>query len=181
MASIKKHMGDDGTTGILGGARLSKNHPKIEALGDLDETSAALGLARALCTSEEGKNLIIQVQRDLYTIMAEVATEPGREKHFASLDPSRIEWLEKQIETLSAQVPPVTGFILPGDTPAGGAISLARTIVRRAERHITGLFSTGDLKNPELIKYLNRLSTLCFSMELIENSRSGINPTRAKT
>ncbi len=180
MAEHKKHKGDDGTTSVLGGKRLPKFHPRIETLGALDEASAALGLARALSVSPETKSALTQVQRDLYTIMAEVATDLQHKMPSSPITSSRVDWLEKQTDAISALEPPVSEFILPGDSIAGGALSLARTIVRRAERRLAELASTGEISNPNIMIYLNRLSTLCFSLELHENAAAGISTTRAK-
>jgi cob(I)alamin adenosyltransferase len=180
MAAKKTHKGDDGTTSVLGGERLPKYHPRIETLGSLDEASAALGLARALCVSQEAKSTLMHIQRDLYTIMAEVATDLNSKIPNSPIKSSRVEWLEKQMDALSAFESPISEFILPGDTIAGGALSLARTIIRRAERRLTELFATGEISNPNILKYINRLSTLCFSLELHENSTAGVSTTRAK-
>lgn len=180
MKARKIHQGDDGTTRLLGGERLLKHHPRIETLGALDEASAALGLARALCISQEAKSTLLHTQRDLYFIMAEVASDLKSKIPTSPIKPSRVDWLEEQIEALSAAEPPVSEFILPGDTIAGGALSMARTIVRRAERRLTELASTGEISNRNILKYINRLSTLCFSLELHENATAGVSTTRAK-
>jgi cob(I)alamin adenosyltransferase len=180
MASRKDHKGDDGTTGILGGGRLPKYHPRIEALGALDEASAALGLARAAAQTERGKSLLVQVQRDIYALMGEVATKPGGTYTSKKMEQSRVTWLEAQIDQLETTNTVVKEFILPGDTTAGAAISLARTIVRRAERRMTELLANKEITNPILLQYLNRLSTLCFSLELLENAQAGKSTTRAR-
>jgi cob(I)alamin adenosyltransferase len=180
MASRKDHKGDDGTTGILGGGRLPKYHPRIEALGTLDEASAALGLARAAAQTERGKSLLVQVQRDIYALMGEVATKPAGTYTSKKMEQSRVTWLEAQIDQLETTNTVVKEFILPGDTTAGAAISLARTIVRRAERRMTELLANKEITNPILLQYLNRLSTLCFSLELFENAQAGKSTTRAR-
>ena len=180
MSPLFTRTGDDGTTGLLGEGRLPKSHPRMEALGTLDEASAALGLARSLCQAEQTGPLLVGVQRDLYALMAEVAATPENAAQFRSLDSGRVQWLESQAEAISALVPLPDEFILPGDSPGAAAMSLARTIVRRAERRLAGLLETGEIKNQILLQYLNRLSSLCFALELLENQQAGKKTSLAK-
>ena len=160
--------GDDGTTGLLGEGRVKKFDPRMEALGSLDEASAALGLSRSLLTIPQLVEITKQVQRDLYKIMAEVAAEPKQAEKFRSLDGSQVNWLEEQTDAISAQITLPKEFILPGDTNAAGALSLARTIVRRAERRVVELSDSGLIQNDHLLAYINRLSSLLFVMEIYE-------------
>jgi cob(I)alamin adenosyltransferase len=180
MASIKAHKGDDGTTSLIGESRLSKYDPRIEALGSLDEASAALGLARALGQAPQVGSILVHVQRDLYTLMTRVAAGPDQFIHFRTVDLPDVQWLDKQIETISALAPSPAEFILPGDSLAGAALSLARTIVRRAERRVAVLLKDGGEKYLGIMQYLNRLSSLCFTLELLENQHSGTSTTLAK-
>ena len=172
--------GDDGSTGLLGEGRLPKHHPRIETLGALDEASAALGLARALCQAPQTKSILVEAQRDMYALMTEVAASSGNAERFRTLDLSRVQWLESQADNLSATVSLPAEFILPGDSLSGAALALSRTIVRRAERRIADLLDTGEVKNPILLQYLNRLSSLCFAMELLENQTAGQVTTLVK-
>jgi cob(I)alamin adenosyltransferase len=180
MSPIHTHSGDDGTTGRLGKDRLPKYHPRVEALGVLDEASAALGLARAQCNHPQTADLLKEAQRDLYTIMTEVAASPENEQRFPALEPRRVAWLESKVEAISAMAPLPEEFILPGDSLAGAALDMARTIVRRAERRIAGLLDAGEINNKVLLAYLNRLSSLCFVLELLENAQAGKTTTLAK-
>jgi cob(I)alamin adenosyltransferase len=173
MHPIDNHGGDDGSTGLLGEGRLPKYHPRVETLGVLDEASAALGLARALCKDQKTAALLEDVQRDLYAIMAEVAATPENVEQFRILDHQRLQWLESQVEAITASVSAPAEFILPGDSLPGAALALARTIVRRAERRAAGLLDTGGIENKVLLQYLNRLSSLCFALELFENAQAG--------
>jgi cob(I)alamin adenosyltransferase len=173
MDLIDNHGGDDGSTGMLGEGRLPKYHPRVETLGVLDEASAALGLARALCKDQLTAGLLEDVQRDLYAIMAEVAATPENVEQFRILDHSRLQWLESQVDAIAARAPAPAEFILPGDSLPGAALALARTIVRRAERRAAALFDTGEIQNKVLLQYLNRLSSLCFALELYENAQAG--------
>lgn len=173
--------GDDGYTGQLGEGRVPKHHPRIEAVGVVDEASASLGLARSLCKAELSKGILMAVQRDLYKLMGELAATTDNALRFRKLDPTRVHWLEEQIETITALVELPGEFILPGDSPAGGALSVARTVVRRAERRTTEFFHEGGFENREILRYLNRLSSLCFVLELFENKQEGkANATLAK-
>ena len=172
--------GDDGSTGLLGESRLLKYHPRIEALGALDEASAALGLARALCQAPQAKPILMDIQRDLYALMAEIAATPENTERFQALEPLRIQWLESQANDISNTVPLPAEFILPGDSLSGAAMALSRTVVRRAERRVAELLDAGEIKNPILLQYLNRLSSLCFALELLENQSAGHDTTLAK-
>lgn len=173
MSPFFTRAGDDGTTGLLGEGRLPKHHPRFEALGSLDEASAALGLARALTAAPPSAPLLLEIQRDLYKIMAEVAAAPEQAERFRMLESGRLDWLEAQTEALAAAVSIPPEFILPGDSAASAALALARTIVRRAERRLSDLLARGEIANPLLLKYLNRLSSLCFVLELVENQHAG--------
>ena len=180
MSPLSTHAGDAGITGLLGEGRLPKYHPRVEALGALDEASAALGLARALCKAPKTGPILLDVQRDLYTIMAEVAATPENAQRFQTLDLPRIQWLESQADAITALAPVPAGFILPGDSLPGAALALARTVVRRAERRVAELLDTGEIENRVLLQYLNRLSSLCFALELFENTHAGKPTTLAK-
>jgi len=180
MSKFYTRKGDDGTTGLLGEGRLPKYHPRIEAVGALDETTATLGLARALSHSPEVSEILIQTQRDLYSLMAEVAATPENAAKFRSIDSSSVDWLEKQTDAINDKVEMPNEFILPGETAGGGALSVARAVTRRAERRIAELLDEGELENKELLRYINRLSSLCFVLELAENQFEGKETKKAK-
>jgi cob(I)alamin adenosyltransferase len=172
--------GDDGTTNLLGEGRVAKYHARIEAVGTLDESTAALGLARARCRDPRTRAIVLDAQRDLYKLMAEVAATPENAEKFRLIDAARVTWLEEHTDELSKQVELPKEFILPGDSVAGAALSLARAVIRRAERRVVELFDADELKNPDLQRYLNRLSSLCFVLELLENQAAGNKTTLAK-
>ena len=173
--------GDDGFTSLLASGRVPKYHSRPDAVGTLDEASAALGAARAFCQAEQSATLLLASQRDLYHIMAEVSALPPNAARFRVIDKARVDWLEKEIDRITDQIEVPNEFIVPGDTPAGGLLSLARAIVRRAERKIAMLLHMGEVENKELLRYLNRLSSLCFALELLENQVTGKSrPTLAK-
>jgi len=173
--------GDDGYTGFLGEGRLAKYDPRIEAVGAIDEASAAIGLARATAQTASSQTILLAIQRDLYGMMAEVSAAPESSTKFRTINSERVSWLEEQVDTLSQIIEMPNEFIVPGDTPAGAALDLARTIVRRAERQVANLLHKGDLENEALLNYLNRLSSLCFVLELLEIRSTGkTSPTFAK-
>ena len=169
MKNFYTRSGDDGFTGLIGEGRVPKYHQRLEAVGTVDEAAAALGIARAACKSEQSAQIVVIIQKDLYSLMAEIAATPENAPRFRAIDNARIRWLEARTDKIGAQVELPEGFILPGDSPAGAAFALARTIVRRAERLVAKLLHQEGLENTELLRYLNRLSSLCFVLELLEN------------
>lgn len=173
MPPLYTRQGDDGSTGWLGKGRLPKHHPRLEALGAVDEANAALGLARALATQEQTAMLIREIQRDLYHLMSELAASPETVERFRTLTVERLQWIEAQTDALAARIHLPAEFILPGDTVAGAALDLARTAIRRAERRVAALWAMNEIQNPLLIQYLNRLSSLCFALELFEIQHQG--------
>jgi cob(I)alamin adenosyltransferase len=182
MVQFYSRKGDDGYTGLLGAERVPKHHPRPEAVGAVDEASAALGVARAACQAAQTGPVILAVQRDLYHLMAEIAATPENALRFRMIDAARVSWLEDNTDKISQIVQLPNEFIVPGDSPAGAALALARTIVRRAERRVSVLKLAGDIGNEHLLPYLNRLSSLCFVLELLENQTAGASaPTLAKT
>jgi cob(I)alamin adenosyltransferase len=171
--------GDDGTTGLLGKGRVPKFHLRIEALGTLDESNATLGLARASVHDPRSAPLMLNVQRDLYRLMAEVAAAPEHADQFR-FDEGRVQWIEEQTDLLSKTVEMPDEFIIPGDSIGGASLSLARAVVRRAERRVAELLDAKEITNSSLQQYLNRLSSLLFVLELIENQTAGKHTTLAK-
>ncbi|GAB4484887.1 MAG: cob(I)yrinic acid a,c-diamide adenosyltransferase [Anaerolineales bacterium] len=173
MSPFYTRTGDEGTTGLLGEGRVPKFDLRIEALGALDEATAALGLARANATALQIGPLLLDVQRDLYHLMAEVGATPENAAKFRKIDENRVRWLEEQTDAIATIVEVPNEFIIPGETPSSAAMSLARTVVRRAERRVVELLHAEGLGNLALIAYLNRLSSLCFVLELLENQSKG--------
>jgi len=173
--------GDDGFTGLLGEGRVPKYDPRIEAVGALDEATANLGVGRALAKSAETPNLLLSIQRDLYHLMAEVAATPENALRFRVINSEKVEWVETQADAISQKVDVPRDFVVPGDSPAGAAMAVARASVRRAERRVAYLVHHNLLENTALLRYLNRLSSLCFVLELLENQAAGSDaPTLGK-
>ncbi len=167
MSIVTRH-GDGGETSLLYGGRVSKDDLHTEAYGALDEAISALGLARALCADAARAQRILELQRQLFTAGAELATASADrsklEKHFATVTPSMVESLDAEVAALEARVALPKGFVIPGGDPVAAAIDLARTIVRRAERRAVALHRAGELANPEVLRYLNRCSDLLFML-----------------
>ncbi len=172
--------GDDGTTGLLGGGRAPKDDARIEAFGTVDEASSALGLARALSRRSRVNEICEELQRGLYALGAELGTNPASEKAFVTTGTAQIERLEELIRMLEDEAPMPEGFILPGSTPASGALDLARAIVRRAERRCLTLERAGGLSNPNVRRWLNRLSLVVFVLARYEENLAGRPAPAAK-
>jgi cob(I)alamin adenosyltransferase len=168
MTRIFSGSGDDGTTGLLGEGRVPKYHPQPEAYGSVDEASAALGLARGLTDSEEIASITKEIQRDLHHIMAELAASEEHREKFKRIGSDRVVWLEEQIARFSQTIEISKEFVVFGDSGSSAAYNLARTIVRRAERVVAKIHLEGDKEFGTILKYLNRLSSLCFVIALWE-------------
>lgn len=167
--------GDRGQTGLIGGKRVPKDDPRVEAYGTLDELTAALGVVRAflpaeLAASHEG---LAHIQRVLFDLGAELATPPGARKGRWEFDPAEIAKLERAIDELETQLAPLQQFILPGGHPAGALLHLARAVARRAERAIVRL-AAGVEVEPRILAYLNRLSDFLFVLSRFVNARLGV-------
>jgi cob(I)alamin adenosyltransferase len=169
MPDFYTRTGDNGTTGWLGSGRLPKDDARIEAVGAIDEANATLGIVRSQSKQNIIKELILPIQKDLYQIMAELAASPNNAEKFRKIDIDRIEWLEDQIKILGNQVKLPNDFILPGDTKLGAILDFTRTVIRRAERRVTTLNHESAIENEFILPYLNRLSSLCFLLEISES------------
>jgi len=165
--------GDDGTTGLLGGGRVAKDDTRVEAYGTVDEASSALGLAKALAEDARVKEICEELQRGLYALGAELGTSPAAGKPFATTTAEQVQRLEELVAELEAEVKMPEGFVLPGSTPASGALDLARTVVRRAERRCVTLERAGGIHNQQVRRWLNRLSLLLFVLARYEEGRTG--------
>jgi cob(I)alamin adenosyltransferase len=172
--------GDGGRTSLLGKQKVSKGSRRIDLLGELDEFSSALGLARAHSDLEASRSILLAVQRDVYILMADMAKTGKAEGSGEGLDAERVKWLESQINRMAATVKTPDGFIVPGDTPAGAAMDLARTVARRVERRVVHQVDRGHKVAPQILSYLNRVSSLLFALELCELDAKTVKPTRAR-
>lgn len=171
--------GDQGTTDLLGD-RVGKNDPIVEVLGTLDEATSSIGNGRAHATSTELRGWLMETQHDLYRILAELAFTDDIRPDSYHFDAGRVAWLEQITDEIGARVELPPHFILPGDTVPGAALDVARTVVRRAERRAVALMAIGKLGNQEIVRYLNRLSSLLFIAARYEDHLAGIETTKAK-
>ncbi len=169
--------GDTGETALFGGGRVTKDHPRVAAYGDVDELNSVLGLVRAAEPLGFFDPLLESIQRDLFSIGGHLATpEPGRvsktlEK--AVLPPERVGEFERVMDDAERELPPLRAFVLPAGTSKAAALHLARTVCRRAERSVVRL--AHDHQVPDLfLIYLNRLSDLLFMLARLANHRSGL-------
>jgi cob(I)alamin adenosyltransferase len=174
--------GDTGDTGLFGGGRVPKSHPRVEAYGDVDELNATIGVARATGSPPDPQidALLVRVQQDLFAIGALLAT-PDRERmrmHLdkAKIDQERVAELERAIDAADAELEPLRAFILPGGSPKAAALHVARTVCRRAERRIVDIADEMEIP-PLVIVYLNRLSDLLFTLARLANKRASAPET----
>lgn len=170
MKSFNKK-GDDGSTSLLFGHRIPKYSDRTEAYGALDEASSALGLARALVDDSILRRIILGIQHELFIVGAELAVLPHEDQKLArKILPEHTLQLERLIEKYEALVQMPTGFVPPGGNPGAGALDLARSTLRRAERRIAKLFDDGEIRNSEILCYCNRLADLLFTLARYEES-----------
>ncbi|HET9849688.1 MAG TPA: cob(I)yrinic acid a,c-diamide adenosyltransferase [Candidatus Dormibacteraeota bacterium] len=177
--SIVTRTGDAGETGLLYGGRVSKTDARTEAYGAIDEAISALGVARAQVGERERHATILRIQSELFTVGAELATDAAEytklQEHFMTVTPDFTRRLETEIAALERTVPLPDAFVIPGGTAEAAALDVARTVVRRAERRIVGLQQSGQLLNPEVLRYVNRLSDLLFMLARAEEG-SAVKP-----
>ena len=168
--------GDGGETSLFGGARVGKGHVRVEALGAVDELNATIGWAATPLTDPPTREGLEAVQHDLFAIGAELAPPPAREGRARPATPGmasgRTAELEAWIDEVVAEVPELRAFVIPGGSPAGAALHLARTVCRRAERAVVRLTELDDVDDA-VMAYLNRLSDLLFTLARRENHRQG--------
>lgn len=173
---IYTRTGDSGDTGLFGGGRVPKDDPRVEAYGDVDELNAVIGMARSAESMPRVDEVLVPIQRDLFSIGALLAT-PDVEKmqsHLAKarIGDERIAELEHAIDACDQELEPLKAFILPGGTQKAAALHVARTVCRRAERRVIHLQREVEL--PQIVVvYLNRLSDLLFTLARLANVRAG--------
>ena len=167
--------GDKGETGLIGGTRVLKSALRVEAYGEIDELNAVLGCIRTRLTDETISESLLEIQRDLFAIGAQLADPRGKVEKKAekvSIGEERVRQLEEIIDRYDAVLPPLRSFILPGGTEGGALLHLARAVCRRAERRMVGLSQETSL-SPVLIVYINRLSDLLFTLARAVNREAG--------
>ena len=169
ITKVYTRTGDSGETGLVGGKRLQKDHPRIEAFGSVDELNSVLGLVLSFLVQKDASDrrkkleLIFEaIQQKIFDMGSELATLPGDEyKGQITIQAEDAEWLEEIIDAMNEELQPLKSFILPGGTSLNASLHHARTVCRRAERDIIKLKQI-DLVSPEILKFINRLSDLLF-------------------
>ena len=167
--------GDGGETSFFDNTRVSKADTRVDAYGEVDELNACIGAARAAGVGGDVASSLESIQQDLFALGARLADPSARIAERvtkAAVTAATVERLEQLIDQLEAETPPLRSFILPGGSPGGALLHLARTVCRRAERRVIGLGP--DVVDPILIVYLNRLSDLLFVMARAVNHRAGV-------
>ena len=168
MAKAYTRGGDKGETSLLGGARCNKATPRVCAYGDVDELNSFLGLARALVKDVGTRELLHAVQKKLFALGADLAN-PKAGKHLIAA--SDVEWLEKETDAIFEKLPALHAFVIPDGSLGASTLHVARAVCRRAERSAVAL-AKKEKVNPEVVRFLNRLSSLLFVLARLENKRS---------
>lgn len=171
--SIATRTGDDGTTGLMYQRRVPKNHPRIEAIGTVDELNAALGWARACSGTGGVAEQILWIQKELVVLMGELATDPEDfdrylKDGFLQISPGHVEKLDGWVSEIEARNITYRGWATPGGTKSAGAFDLARTTCRRAERRVIDLRDSMPQLNGEIVRFLNRLADLLWLFARVE-------------
>ena len=176
---IYTRTGDKGTTALAAGGRRPKHDLRIEAYGTVDETNACIGLVRLHTSGHEIDPMLGRIQNDLFDLGADLATvETDKPLPYEPLriSQAQVDRLEQEIDRLNGELSVLRSFVLPGGTPAAAALHLARTICRRAERHVVELMERPDEKvSPEAVKYLNRLSDFLFVASRYVNDKGALD------
>ena len=170
ISKVYTKTGDGGETSLVGGKRVSKASPRVDAYGDVDELNSTLGVARAHLTDSEIDEVLGLVQNDLFTLGADLASPPDIE--VPRIREGFIKTLEDLSDRFLSELEPLKEFILPGGSVAGATLHLARTVARRAERRVVALADLEGI-NPDAVIYLNRLSDLLFILARVVNHREG--------
>ncbi|WP_420454819.1 cob(I)yrinic acid a,c-diamide adenosyltransferase [Rubrivirga sp.] len=175
--------GDDGTTALFGGGRVAKSHPRIAAYGTVDEANAALGMARAALAAAaddapsaddlRADVLLGRLQNELFVLGGDLASPGDVSYPVPRIEAHHVSALEGDIDALTADLPPLKHFVLPGGTPAAAALHLGRTVARRAERLVVETAALEEV-SVEALHYLNRLSDLLFTLSRWVNHQAGV-------
>ena len=178
--------GDDGSTGLLYGGRVPKDDVRTEVYGTLDEAVSALGLARAGGLVPRVKEIVVRLQREMFLVGAQLATaaenQDKLERGVSKVSSEMTSQAEGDIDALVAEHPLPEEFILPGETPGSAGLDVARSTVRRAERQAVAMDRAGLLPDPEILRYLNRVSDLLFALARYEEAERGLRakPSRGE-
>lgn len=174
---IYTRKGDDGTTGLLYGGRVPKDDARTDVYGTLDETVSALGVARAGGLVDRVEEIVVRLQREMFVVGAQLATSPENQQKLqpgiSRVTPEMTERAERDIDELVSEHPLPDEFILPGETLGSAGLDLARSTIRRAERQAVSLDRDGLVPDPEILRYINRVSDLLFALARYEEAERG--------
>jgi cob(I)alamin adenosyltransferase len=172
--------GDDGTTGLLYGGRVPKDDARTSVYGTLDETVSALGVARAAGLVLRVDEIVVRIQREMFVVGAQLATAAENQDRLqegvSRVTPAMAQQAEADIDALTADHPAPKEFVLPGQTPGSAGLDLARSVVRRAEREAVRMNREGLVPDPEILRYLNRVSDLLYALARYEEAERGRRP-----
>ena len=174
MTRIYTRTGDQGHTSLVGGTRVAKTHPRLEAYGTIDELSSHLGLLATMLHDKHHKDYILTIQQTLFNLSALLATEPQSAYQPDPLDPQLTVEMEAEIDRLQATLPQLRAFIIPGGTQAAAQAHVCRTVCRRAERRILALAEECEI-SPDILRHINRLSDYLFVLARHANIQAGID------
>lgn len=172
MSKIYTRTGDSGQTSLVGGTRVSKTHPRLEAYGTIDELSSHLGLLASMLTDEHDRLFLLNIQHQLFVVSTLLATEEGSSYTPAPLAPDAITALEQEIDALQSGVPPLRAFVIPGGCTAAAQAHVCRTVCRRAERRVLSLSEMASV-DEGVIRFINRLSDYLFILARHLNIQCG--------
>jgi len=173
--SIATKRGDNGTTGLPGGVRVSKTDPRVECYGTIDELISQMGFARSITDNKPVHDLTKEIQRELFKVGSAIGTTPESRKPAPAITQEMVDALESHVHRIEAMPGVLGDWSLPGEIPDSAAMDVARTICRRAERLAARLFENGVLENTHILAYLNRLSDLLWLLSRELELTAGVN------
>ena len=173
--SIATKRGDGGQTGLAGGIRVSKTHPRVECYGTIDELISQMGFARSICGDADVAARVERIQRELYKVGSAIATPPESKKTPPEITKEMVDALEAEVHAIEAEPGVLADWSLPGGAPDAAALDVARTVCRRAERLATALMESGVIQNPNILAYINRLSDVLWLFGRLVEARRGVD------
>ncbi len=174
MSIATKH-GDTGQTGLIGGERISKADLRVESYGTIDELNSVMGFARSICDAAEVRDITKHIQRELFAVSGSIANPQSSQKEPPYVTPEMVESLTAHVHRIESTEGILSDWSLPGDHTAAAAYDIARTVCRRAERHVVRLAEAGEDTGPNVIAYLNRLSDLLWLLGRLLELRAGVD------
>jgi cob(I)alamin adenosyltransferase len=175
MASVTTKRGDGGETSLAGGIRVSKAHLRVETYGTIDELNSVMGFARSICEDAEVHDLVKSIQRELFAVGSSLATPPESKKSPPDVTPEMVEALTEHVHRIENIEGMLFDWSIAGEHTVSAAFDMARTVCRRAERHLVKFIESGEEINPNILPYLNRLSDLLWLLGRLVELRAGVD------